>query len=157
MHNIRKDTMKNRTKLQQITDRQSSKTGRIIVLTGARQTGKTTLVKQLQNDYAYVSLDDPMQRPHYASLSSVQWHEQFPLAILDEIQKLPQLFESIKAVHDAYDDSRFILLGSSKILLMQNIRESLAGRAYIFELFLLISLSLGANQDVSAGCFYVAS
>jgi predicted AAA+ superfamily ATPase len=113
----------------------SSHFGRITVLTGARQTGKTTLVRELFKDYRYISLEDPVLRPEYARLSAGRWAEEYPLAVLDEIQKAPQIIETVKAVYDEFTDSRYILLGSSQILLMKQVRESLAGRCRLLELY----------------------
>lgn len=59
----------------------------------------------------------------------------YPRVILDEIQKAPSIVESIKAVYDRYTDARAILLGSSQILLMEQMQESLAGRVTIMELY----------------------
>ena len=109
--------------------------GRILVLTGARQTGKTTLVKEAFPDYEYISLEDPVLRVEYQNLSAQHWADQYPLAVLDEIQKTPQLIESIKAVYDQFDAPRYLLLGSSQILLMKQVRESLAGRCHMLELY----------------------
>ena len=112
--------------------------GRLIALTGARQTGKTTLVQAGFPGYDCVSLEDPIARPDYTALSASQasqWYQRYPRVILDEIQKAPSMVESIKAVYDRYTDARAILLGSSQILLMEQIRESLAGRVTIMELY----------------------
>ena len=111
------------------------KFGRIVVVTGARQTGKTTLAKHCFGDFKYISLEDPITRPQFTALSASQWHNMYPSAILDEIQKAPLLIESVKAVYDTFSDSRYILLGSSQILLLQKARESLSGRAALVELF----------------------
>ena len=109
--------------------------GRLIALTGARQTGKTTLVQAGFPEYDFVSLEDPIVRPDFIALSAAQWHQRFPRVILDEIQKAPSIVESVKAVYDRYADDRAILLGSSQILLMKQIRESLAGRVTVMELY----------------------
>jgi len=61
----------------------------------------------------------------------------YPKAILDEVQKEPQLIESIKSVYDQFPDPKYILLGSSQILLLKKIRESLAGRCQLVELYTL--------------------
>ena len=127
--------MKNRALLADMKQKSVSKFGRIIVLTGARQTGKTTLVRSGFGDYAYLSLEDPVVRPDFLALSAVQWQQQYPVAILDEVQKAPGLVESIKATYDEYPNTRYILLGSSQILLMEKIRESLAGRVSLVELY----------------------
>lgn len=127
--------MRNRTLYQRLQQKASSRFGRITVLTGARQTGKTTLVREVFPDHAYISLDDPVTRPDYARLAVAQWRERYPQAILDEVQKLPALIESVKAIYDQYPETRYILLGSSQILLLDKVRESLAGRVALIELY----------------------
>lgn len=127
--------MRNRSVSDKILKRSTSKVGRILVLTGARQTGKTTLIKEMFPEYEYISIEDPVVVESYKSLTSAQWNQLYPMAILDEIQKEPQIVESIKAVYDQYKEARYVLLGSSQILLLKKIRESLAGRCEILELF----------------------
>ena len=127
--------MKNRTILSFMKQKSASKMGRLMALTGARQTGKTTLVQTGFPDYCYISLEDPITRPDFAALSAAQWYQQYPVVVLDEVQKAPALIESVKAVYDQYPDARCLLLGSSQILLMEQIRESLAGRISLVELY----------------------
>lgn len=127
--------MKNRKIADILLKRSRSKTGRITVLTGARQTGKTTLVRQLFNDYEYISLEDPVLRSSYTRLTAEQWESLYPEAVLDEVQKEPVLIESIKAVYDRWEHPRYLLLGSSQILLLEKVKESLAGRCSIIELY----------------------
>jgi predicted AAA+ superfamily ATPase len=127
--------MKNRGISSWLTARLSAQQRRLIVLTGARQTGKTTLVRHLFPNHAYISFDDPVVRPQLQSLSANDWIIRYPAAILDEVQKAPSLFDTVKAIYDQAPHTHLILLGSSQILLMENVRESLAGRASILELF----------------------
>jgi len=108
--------------------------GRLLVLTGARQCGKTTLARMAFPDYLVISLDAPTERAVYAELGPADWLSRYPRAILDEIQKLPSLIDTIKACHDRDAKARYVLLGSSQILLMKQARETLAGRAAIREL-----------------------
>lgn len=112
-----------------------SRSGRIIVLTGARQVGKTSIVKEKMGEYRYISIEDPVLRGAYASLTADQWHALYPKAALDEIQKEPRLIESIKSVYDQYGDTRYVLLGSSQLLLLSKVRESLAGRCSILDVY----------------------
>ena len=116
----------------------NSALGRIIVLTGARQVGKTTLVQNVATKYKHLSIEDPVGRLAYTSLSATQWEQLYPQAVLDEVQKEPQLIESIKATYDAFDHVRYILTGSSQLLLLQKVKESLAGRSRIIELYPLV-------------------
>lgn len=120
------------SEIEKIKDR---KQGRIIVLTGARQVGKTYLVRKLLPDYKYISIEDPVLRSSYTALSADQWHSLYPKAALDEVQKEPQVIESIKSVYDQFDNTRYILLGSSQLLLMNKVKESLAGRCTIFDMY----------------------
>ena len=52
---------------------QGKSNARILVFTGARQVGKTTLVKKMLPDYAYLNIEDPVQRRTYAALTAQQW------------------------------------------------------------------------------------
>ncbi|MCK9404754.1 MAG: ATP-binding protein [Chitinophagaceae bacterium] len=127
--------MKNRQQKENLQHKSEETFGRIVVLTGARQTGKTTLARRCFPDYTYISIEDPILRSSYTTLTASQWNQAFPRAILDEVQKAPTLFESIKSVYDQYSEPRYILLGSSQFLLLNSVRESLAGRCQIVELF----------------------
>ena len=127
--------MKNRKIADFVVKSNFSKTGRIIVLTGARQTGKTTLVRKLFPDYEYLSVEDPVMRSQYLQLSALQWKALYPRAILDEVQKEPSLIESIKSVYDQWIEPKYILLGSSQLLLLEKVKESLAGRCIIIDVF----------------------
>jgi predicted AAA+ superfamily ATPase len=105
------------------------------VIPGARQTGKTTLATRVFDDHLLLSMDDPMVRPEFSRLTATDWIHRYPLAVIDEIQKLPALMDSIKACHDSSPDVRYVLLGSSQIMLLKGIRETLAGRAAIQALY----------------------
>ncbi len=126
--------MKARALKEAIAAKSLSRFGRIIVLTGARQTGKTTLALRCFPDYRYISIEDPVTRGAFAGLTSEQWMAEYPKAILDEVQKVPSLIESIKSVYDQHKEPAYILLGSSQFLLLDRVRESLAGRCSIFDI-----------------------
>jgi len=138
--------MKNRKIADLIAQRHSWETGRIVVLTGARQTGKTTLIRHLFPGYTYISLEDPVLRGDYSKLTASQWETLYPKAILDEVQKEPTLIESIKSVYDQWKSPRYILLGSSQLLLLEKVKESLAGRSIIVEIFPLTLPELRTNS-----------
>jgi hypothetical protein len=110
----------------------------ITVLTGARQTGKTTLVRELlptalESPSVYFSLDDPDERLRLAADPVRRLDHGTQLVILDEIQKQPGLLDSVKLLADTKEGHRLLLLGSSQILLLQQVRETLAGRATLLE------------------------
>ena len=127
--------MKNRAVREHLRRRAASRTGRLLVLTGARQTGKTTLVREAFPDFPCLSVEDPLVRPAFSGLSAADWIERYPRAVIDEVQKAPSIIESIKAAYDADRQVRYVLLGSSQILLLSRVRESLAGRVALEELW----------------------
>lgn len=111
----------------------------VIVITGPRQVGKSTLVYSLKDTYGfnYVSLDDIDNRRQAIEDPKlfIQFHG-YPL-IIDEVQYAPGLLEVIESIsnHARLNDSKstglFILTGSHAFNLMQNVSQSLAGRATI--------------------------
>lgn len=111
------------------------KLGRILVLTGARQTGKTTLAKEAFPAIPYISMDDPTVRPAFTRMSAPEWLERYPIAVIDEVQKTPGVIDTLKAVHDRSTEARYVLLGSSQILLLSRVKETLAGRVALEELW----------------------
>lgn len=108
----------------------------VVLLTGARQTGKTTLVKKLSKDYSYITFDDirylsAAKNDPVGFISNLETP-----AILDEIQRAPELLLQIKKVVD--EDRKpgmFILTGSANPLLIPKLGDSLAGRMEIIELY----------------------
>ena len=130
--------MKRRILFEEITVKRNSKLGRIIVFTGARQTGKTTIARHGFSDYVYLAIDDFVQSRELLKLTAQQWKTLYAKAVLDEVQKEPALIHSIKATYDQFPDTRYLLLGSSQFLLLEKVRESLAGRCVVMEIFPLI-------------------
>ena len=126
--------MKNRLIKNSLHEIGSRPIGRLLLVTGARQTGKTTLLKELFADFAYISFDDPFVRSQFAAFSSEDLAFRYPRAILDEVQKMPSMFETVKAAYDAHGECRYVLSGSSQVLLMEHVTETLAGRVSIFEM-----------------------
>lgn len=139
--------MVQRIEFEYIKAKSNSPLGRIIVLTGARQTGKTTIVKQCFPEYAYFPIDNLLQSSELKKLSAEQWHNNYPKAILDEVQIEPQLISTIKATFDQFEDTRYLLLGSSQFLLLQKVKESLAGRCVIREIYPLLLTELRTNNS----------
>ncbi|HED14363.1 MAG TPA: ATP-binding protein, partial [Gammaproteobacteria bacterium] len=115
---------------------QAVKTRPVVMLTGARQVGKSSLLQNLYPKHTYVTLDHIRQaelandNPEYflSSLSTP--------AILDEMQYAPELFRYLKVLVDENrsKNGQWILTGSQKFELMQSVSESLAGRIAIIEL-----------------------
>ena len=105
----------------------------VVVLTGARQVGKTTLARALLPRAGYVTFDHPAEAER-ARLSPAQFLGALPQpAILDEIQYVPELFRHLKlAVDRDRRPGRFLVTGSQTLSLMSGVSESLAGRAAVF-------------------------
>jgi len=127
--------MKKRAIFEEIETKRLSKLGRIIVFTGARQTGKTTIAQHSFSDYTYLAVDDVVKSRNFINITAEQWAQIYPQAVLDEIQCEPQLVHSIKATYDQFANTRYVLLGSSQFLLLEKVRESLAGRCVIMEIY----------------------
>ena len=116
-----------------------------VVVTGARQTGKTTLLTKLFGDYNYVSLDLPAEA-QLAEEDPQSFLSRHPAPLLvDEVQYAPKLFRYLKVEIDRHREinGRFILTGSQKFSLMQGVSESLAGRCGMLELEGLTIQELG--------------
>lgn len=108
----------------------------VVVLTGARQTGKTTVLRDVFSDYSYVSLDLPSVA-EMAEEDPAAFLAQYPRPLLiDEAQYAPGLFRHLKVIVDENRDLRgqFILTGSQKFNLMKEVSDSLAGRCAWLEL-----------------------
>jgi predicted AAA+ superfamily ATPase len=102
-----------------------------VVVTGARQTGKSTLVSELApvDDRLYLTLDD-LDVMEQAAAAPADLVARAPRMTLDEIQRAPSLLHAIKrAIDQKRTRGRFVLTGSANLLLMRNVSESLAGRA----------------------------
>lgn len=116
--------------------RRSASTRPVVVLTGARQTGKTSTFRRLFPDYKFVSLDLPTEAEQAEKEPQGFLRRHPPPVIIDEVQYAPGLFRYLKAAVDADRGGRgqFLLTGSQKFTLMKSVSESLAGRADIVEL-----------------------
>ena len=120
----------------------------VFVVTGPRQSGKTTLCQHYFSEYTYFNMEDIHVREQIA-VAPKHFLEQFAPKgiIIDEAQQYPELFSYIQVVADEHPDYRFVLTGSSNYALMHHISQSLAGRA---ALFTLLPLSLSELQDKRA-------
>ena len=107
----------------------------VIALTGPRQSGKTTLLKSMFEDYRYVSLENPDNRL-FAERDPNGFLELYnQKVIFDEVQRVPSLFSYIQAlVDESKIMGQFILSGSQNFSLIKSITQSLAGRVALFKL-----------------------
>lgn len=111
------------------------KTYKAILVTGARQVGKSTLLKKVFAGRRYVSLDDPFMEQQARDSGDMFLELNPPPITIDEVQRAKELFRYIKIKCDESDNKGlFCLSGSQPFHLMQNISESLSGRIGIVEL-----------------------
>ena len=107
----------------------------VLVLTGPRQTGKSTLLRRLFPTHAYATLDDPRRLALAKKDPRLFLEDLGERAVIDEIQYAPELLPYVKiAVDQRRKPGRFILTGSQIFPLMAGLSESLAGRAALCEL-----------------------
>jgi len=107
----------------------------IISITGPRQAGKTTLIQNIFSDKPYISLEDPDMREFALSDPRSFLEKYSDGCILDEVQKVPELFSYLQTFVDQDKKlGKFILSGSQNFLLNENISQSLAGRVGILRL-----------------------
>ncbi len=121
-----------------------------IVLTGPRQSGKTTLARHLFPDYTFVNIEDISTRNRAVDDLNGFLDDLGPHAIIDEVQNLPEILSSIQARVDKDKSLRYILTGSNNFSLLHNSMQSLAGRAALFTVLPFSFKELGiADLDVS--------
>lgn len=117
-----------------------------VAVTGARQTGKTTLIKQVFRDKPYLSLENPDSR-NFALEDPRGFIKSYPNgAVLDEVQRAPELFSYLQETLDnSKQKGLFVLSGSNNFLLQENISQTLAGRVGYLTLlpFAISELSQG--------------
>lgn len=114
---------------------QAAKAFPVLTITGPRQSGKTTLCRAAFPNHAYVSLEDPQERD-FATRDPRAFLARYSNgAILDEIQRAPDLASYIQGIVDAKKEpAQFILTGSENFALSETVSQSLAGRTAIFTL-----------------------
>lgn len=122
----------------------------VIFVNGARQVGKSTLVKKLfSNTHDYLTLDDPqvLSLAKKDPLNFIRYAKN-PL-IIDEVQRCPDLLLAIKTIVDENRMPRqFILTGSVNILQLSSVKESLAGRMAMYTLWPLSQEEIMNNQSL---------
>lgn len=112
-----------------------------VALLGPRQAGKTTLAEHIagQRPSVYLDLEDPADREKLADAALYLSGHEGELVILDEVQRMPELFQTLRGLIDKgrrqdLRAGRFLLLGSASIDLLRQSGESLAGRIAYVEL-----------------------
>ncbi len=127
-----------------------SKQFKVVLVTGARQVGKSTLLKHCDENRNYVSLDDLSERELAINEPKLFLEAHKAPLIIDEIQYAPNLLSYIKLIVDKSDKKgQYWLTGSQQFHLMKNVSESLAGRVGILDLrgLSLAELSQTPNNE----------
>ena len=123
----------------------------VIVISGPRQSGKTTLARSVFSHKTYVSLENPDERA-FAQQDPKRFLQRFPDgAVLDEVQRCPELLSWLQGLVDERGImGDFVLTGSAQFDLMAGVTQSLAGRAARVELLPLSATELAAAQQAPA-------
>ena len=133
---------------------------KVVMVTGARQVGKSTMLKTLAQDTGrtYVSMDDADIRELAERDPKLFFQIYAPPILIDEAQKAPALFEQIKILCDENDErGRFWLTGSQSKKLMKEAGDSLAGRICILKMYSLSAREIAGNPDDMITDYSIAS
>jgi len=131
-----------------------------VAITGPRQSGKTTLARYVFGRKPYVNLENPDSR-NYAIEDPRGFFNEYPDgAVLDEVQRTPELFSYIQQILDeSTTKGRFILTGSNNLMVQENISQTLAGRIAYLNLLPFVMSELrpedigDLNTRLLTGCF----
>lgn len=129
---------------------------KVILLFGARQVGKTTLLRHIAHDiggYIWYNADEPQVQALFENPSSERLKNYFgrhKLVIIDEAQQLPNVGQTLKRINDSLPDVQVVATGSSSFELRNRVSEPLTGRKWEYYLFPL-SFSEMANHTSLMG------
>ncbi|OIR45805.1 ATP-binding protein [Corynebacterium sp. NML130628] len=129
----------------------------IVSVTGPRQSGKSTLVREQFPEFTYLNLEDPTLRALATEDPTGFIRDRGSALIIDEAQYAPELFSSLQVISDERGTpGQYVLSGSQNFLLMEKISQSLAGRVGITHLLpLSFREALAARPDISAEEFMI--
>ncbi|NPA46534.1 MAG: AAA family ATPase, partial [Chlorobi bacterium] len=115
--------------------------GKAMIILGARQTGKTTLLKQLtagMEEVLYFNADEPDTREMLAGVNVRQLEKiigHHKIVVIDEAQRIPSVGITLKLIHDRFPQVRLLVSGSSSLDLAAEINEPMTGRKFEYRLY----------------------
>lgn len=115
----------------------------VVVITGPRQSGKSTLCRHIFDSYAKYNLEDIALRESIRLDPKAFLNSCGEKVVIDEAQHLPELLSYIQVIVDEHPEKRFVLTGSNNFALMESITQSLPGRAVMFTLLPMSLSELG--------------
>lgn len=125
-----------------IIQRLRDKKNKIIVLYGARQTGKTTLANDVSKELSLKTLYINADKQKYIDILSSKDETRFKglvgdyqFLVIDEAQRIPEVGLNLKILHESFEGLRILVTGSSSIDIASKVSEALTGRKYVFSLF----------------------
>lgn len=121
----------------------------VVLINGARQTGKSTLALNINGDNKHYITFDEIDTLNTATLNPQSYIESLPKpVVLDEIQRIPEIFVAIKACVDKdRKPGQYLLTGSANVLLLPNLSDSLAGRIEIATLWPLSQGEISGHKE----------
>jgi predicted AAA+ superfamily ATPase len=115
--------------------------GKVLIVIGPRQVGKTTLIRSLcekEGNYLFINGDDGQDRMLFENAGEVKLRSiigKFTTVFVDEAQRIPNIGITLKIIHDQIKTVRLIVSGSSALDISNNMNESLTGRKWEYQLF----------------------
>ena len=115
--------------------------GKVLIVTGPRQVGKTTLIRALcekEGNFLFINGDDGQDRLLFENAGEVKLRSiigKFTTVFVDEAQRIPNIGITLKIIHDQIKTVRLIVSGSSALDISNNMNESLTGRKWEYQLF----------------------
>lgn len=127
----------------------------VVLIVGPRRVGKTTLVKKMgTGSRPYLTLDDQTTLD-FARADPVGFIRGLNLAVIDEIQRVPELLLAIKkSIDEDYRPGRFLLTGSANVLTLPRIADSLAGRIETIHMLPLARVEVAGNPSSFLNCIF---
>ncbi|RIL11076.1 MAG: hypothetical protein DCC75_03060 [Proteobacteria bacterium] len=121
---------------------------KIVLLSGPRQAGKTTLAKSLYPEFEYLNYDS---KPDQRVIRAQNWGRKKPILILDELHKMKNWKRFLKGIYDTEDlKQKIIVTGSARMEIARRMGDSLAGRHFSYTLYPLTMRELNDETAIDS-------